>query len=209
MTSRSFALRTATALIAVFALAPFAAPSAHAGETLALSPVLVEKVLQPGATFTDVVRVINTGTTTVKIDKSVADFYYDARGAVQFVEEKDPAIGTSSLKSWMKIETEAFTLAPGDTKVVPYTITVPANAEPGGHYGVLFFNTVPDANVGGATVVLSGRVGSLVLVEIPGDVKKTGEITSFKVGTLVTKDTLTRSSRRDSSRTHRSASPTR
>lgn len=174
-----------TALLALsFGLALVAlAPLAHAADTISLSPVLIEKTLKPGETYEETVRVTNTGSTPVKLDKSVADFYYDPSGQIQFTEESEPPVSTASIKAWLKLDTDAFTLGPQETKQVTAMITVPTGAEPGGHYGVLFFNTVVDPS-SGSTVKVAGRVGTLVLVEVPGDVRKTAEIKGFDVGIL-------------------------
>lgn len=154
----------------------------QAADTVGISPVIIEKVIQPGTTYEDEVTVFNSSETPVKIGNSVADFYYDNVGQIRFVEEEQAPISSASLKEWLSIETDEFSLGVGEIKKVPVKVTVPADAEPGGHYGVLFFNSVPTEN---SMVNVSGRVGTLVLVEVPGDVNKSAELTGFDIGDRV------------------------
>jgi hypothetical protein len=154
----------------------------NAADTVGISPVIIEKVIQPGTTYEDEVTVFNSSEVPVKIGNSVADFYYDNVGQIRFVEEEQAPISSASLKEWLSIDAEEFSLGVGEIKKVPVKVSVPADAEPGGHYGVLFFNSIPEGNT---MVNVSGRVGTLVLVEVPGDVNKAAELTNFDIGDRV------------------------
>lgn len=162
----------------------FSAVSAQAQETPAgiqISPVIFEHDLKPGDVQQETVRVSNRNPAAVDLSLEVADFYYDENGKMKFIEENQENSSVSSLKKWLSYDQKELTLAPNSDKDIPFTITVPANAEPGGHYGVMFFRTKqPDA----AQIGISARVGALVLVTIPGDVKKTGELEDFIVGKM-------------------------
>jgi hypothetical protein len=71
-----------------------------------------------------------------------------------------------------------FTLAPNQQLQVPFTITVPANGEPGGHYGAILFRGL-QASSTGSGVGISGRVGTVILLNVPGASYATGNIASF------------------------------
>ena len=58
-------------------------------------------------------------------------------------------------------------------------MNIPANGEPGGHYGSILFRGVPPSTGPSSGVGISGRVGSVVLVEVSGKTQKTGSIESF------------------------------
>ncbi len=54
--------------------------------------------------------------------------------------------------------------------MITYTVTAPAGAAPGGHYGAIFFNN-PDTNAAAAnTVGMIRRIGMLYMMQIPGDI---------------------------------------
>lgn len=60
-----------------------------------------------------------------------------------------------------------------------FTVTIPPKAEPGGHYGVIFFEQVPFA--GGPPVKAKPRIGALVMLTVPGQIVRSGEIKSVSV----------------------------
>jgi hypothetical protein len=66
-------------------------------------------------------------------------------------------------------ESGLFTIAPNSNRVITYTVNVPSNAPPGGHYGALFFNN-PDMTVSGNAVKMNRRIGMLYLMTVPGDI---------------------------------------
>ena len=63
---------------------------------------------------------------------------------------------------------------------MPYTITVPQNAEPGGHFGVVFFKATAQGASSGSLKV-GTQVGMLVLIKIPGNHLEKGRILDFSV----------------------------
>jgi hypothetical protein len=58
---------------------------------------------------------------------------------------------------------------------VTATLRIPANASPGGHYGVIRFTGIPP-ELAGSGVSLSASVGSLTLVRVSGNVTEQGSI---------------------------------
>jgi hypothetical protein len=67
----------------------------------------------------------------------------------------------------------------GQTGSKTFTVTVPPKAEPGGHYGVIFFEQAPPP--GNATITAKPRIGSLILVTVPGQIIRQGEIKSVSI----------------------------
>ncbi len=73
-----------------------------------------------------------------------------------------------------------FTLQAGQQKEIPITLKIPSNTPGGGYYGVVRFGP---ASIGGknTTVSLSGSVGSIILLTVPGKIKQQLSIASFDV----------------------------
>lgn len=160
---------------------------AYAG-SLQISPAYVDYSVKPGDTIEYTLQVKNVGTDALDIVSDISDFYYNETGEKVFIED-DAAPGEErfSLKEWVTMDVaEAFTLEPGEAQKVPISIAVPEDAEPGGHYGVLFVSMVPagSASQGGAQIGVSGRLGSLILIDVPGFIVRDAEIGSFKTGML-------------------------
>ena len=82
----------------------------------------------------------------------------------------------SDLASWIETEAPVFLLA-GEKKNVPFTIKVPENAEPGGHFAVIWWSTAPP--VGGKQVSIVTRAGILVMLRVSGDIREEGRLLSF------------------------------
>ncbi|HXH26365.1 MAG TPA: hypothetical protein VNG90_00555, partial [Candidatus Acidoferrum sp.] len=84
---------------------------------------------------------------------------------------------TYSLRQWIA-SSDPFILKSKQTKTLLFPITVPANAEPGGHYAVIrFTGTAPELESTG--VSLSASLGSLVLLTVSGNIKTQAAVASF------------------------------
>lgn len=111
-------------------------------------------------------------------------------GVEDFTSQEDPEKYTKFLgeeraqfssKEWFAPAVWQFTLKHGEKIFLPVKITVPQDAEPGGHYSVVFVKTVPRRDEKGSGITLSSRVGSLFLLSIgDGEVRTAGELVSFK-----------------------------
>lgn len=93
--------------------------------------------------------------------------------------------GPYSLKDYISVPHRHFELDHNQRAHIPVTITLPANADPGGVYGSVLIDTVAiDAKSGDSagTVPQSAiiaRLGTLFFVTIPGPVDKDGGLKDF------------------------------
>ena len=137
-----------------------------------LTPARFEIRGNPGETLNEEIIVINETTKAETYFASFANFEAQGEsGSPSFVEPKD------DLGTWMNAGEASFTLNPGQQKVIPLTINIPAGAEPGGHFAVIFFGTSPAG--GGGQVAVGAKTGALVLLSVNGDVKEEGGLLSF------------------------------
>lgn len=171
-------------LFAVGATAPaFAAEDdSDKREEITLSPATKQHKITASATKQDSFKVINTGETTYSFTVYARPYFVEG-------EDYQPVYTTdekrSDAYSWVQFDKTAWTIKPGETAQVNYTIRVPANASPGGHYGVLFAETDPsDADEGTQSVLRTKRVGSVLSVTVPGDIKRAGEVLETNIGRL-------------------------
>lgn len=130
--------------------------------------------LAPSETKEDAVEVINT------YDKEIVLKIYSvgatttpdgifALGMEEVVED----VGT-----WIKLSKNEVTLAPYTSEIVPFTFTVPADAEPGDHMGgiVIQEKEVPK---GEGSITIITRVGVRIYERVPGEIIRGIEITGF------------------------------
>ena len=152
-----------------------AAENNYAG--LVISPPISEKTIEAGKSDTGKFKITNPTTVDLKINITTQDFKAQGEsGAQQFVSPEDNT--SYSLAKWITVA-NSFVLKSGEEKEIPYTINVPAAAEPGGHYGVIFFTPTIDKTVEGSGALVIPQIGGLVLVNVPGTITYDAKIAEF------------------------------
>ncbi len=140
---------------------------------LTISPVRVEISGNPG-------QIVN-GQMTLINEQKVAETYYSSylnfesqgeSGTPNFVPAKD------DLGIWMST-LSSVTVPPAAQKIVDFSITIPANAEPGGHFAAIFWGVTPPNS--GDQVGVGAKTGMLVLLTVNGNISENGGITEFGV----------------------------
>jgi hypothetical protein len=150
-------------------------PSAAQG--LQISPAIVELNAEKSKTYTLNLKVTNVTLTKLTYSTTVNDFdAKDETGAanVLLTSTLPP---TASIITWLKTGSE-FTLDPHESRSITAEITVPSNAEAGGHYGVLRFSGHAP-NVSGTGVGLSASAGMLILIRVAGNITESANLASF------------------------------
>ncbi|RYF72753.1 MAG: hypothetical protein EOO39_11605 [Cytophagaceae bacterium] len=148
-------------------------------ESITLSPVSSKYKVDAGETVSDKLTVVNDG-------KTAYDFIVYSRPYSVTNEAYEPNFTdtpkNADAYSWVRFAKTKFHLEAGATIEVPYTVTVPQQAAPGGHYGVLFAETQPIENqTGGNSVVRKKRVGSILYATVNGQYITSGEVTSTNI----------------------------
>lgn len=155
-----------------------AEPADTPTESITLSPASSRLRLDAGA--------VETGELTVLNDGDIAyDFIVYARPySIQNNNyEKPDFTGTPSNADayrWVQFAETSWRIEPGDTLKIPYSLRVPADAAPGGHYGVIFVETQP-TGADGISVARKKRVGSLLYVTVNGTFRTGGQILGAEV----------------------------
>lgn len=197
MPSKSILWRTSLAsgvvfaglVMLVFGAAAYAAESPASSdkrEEITLSPAVSELTVEPGEMQSGEFTVLNTG------DKEFSYIVY-ARPYSVDTEAYQPNYSDtparSNLYRWVQFDVTEGKLAPGEEQKINYTILVPDDAEAGGHYGVLFAETVAD-EAEGQVIARNKRVGSIVQLAVGGDVERSGKVESQTIPWLQTKPPL-------------------
>jgi len=147
------------------------------GGGVGISPLTFELTANPGDVIENQVKVYNPSDATVGIRMEVEDFTVE--GEIGHVKIEPAGTETYSLTKWVKMEPMEFVLNPAEQRFVKFTINIPENAEPGGHYGSVLARTT--AVIGGEYVgaAVAGRVGALVLLSVAGEVEENLTIKDF------------------------------
>jgi hypothetical protein len=144
-------------------------------ERITLSPSSTELKINAGESKRGSMKVVNDG--DVSYGFSVYARPYSVSNEVYEPDFTSPESNTDVYK-WIQFDKTAYTIEPGQTIDVQYTLRVPAGATPGGHYGVLFAET-DERGFEGTGVARKKRVGNLLYVTVNGDYRTSGELKEF------------------------------
>lgn|GEM_PF-2150761 len=154
---------------------------ARADFSVQIVPAQVELVLEQGSNTDTWVSATNHGIDPIDLAITVSDFTLSASGSFETLE---PGHATYSAGRWLEMPLDALHLAPGETGSIDYTITVPPDAEPGGHYAAIIFETRPvesESTEEGSQVRIAGRVVAEVLITVPGPITRSLVVDSLTV----------------------------
>ncbi len=144
--------------------------------SISVSPQSLDIAINPGESVSNVFRLTNGGEEIVTLQSIPKNFLPRGNeGAIELREDDTPY----SLASWINVSPNGnVEIEPGETVDFNITISAPANAEPGGHFGSVVFQTLPGEQEGTAALV-SQEIAPVILVKIPGEVDESGQITQF------------------------------
>jgi len=155
------------------------AQASTAANGLEITPVLAELSLDKGEVRTVDIKVHNITASDLFFETIVNDFgAKDETGTPSIVLDEDVAPLSTSIKTWVT-NVPAFALAPNESTTVKAVITVPNNAEPGGHYGVIrFAGHGKQTDTGNVGQIASA--GTLILITVKGNVHESLQLASFE-----------------------------
>jgi hypothetical protein len=156
------------------------------GASFRLEQSKIKLSIPAGGSKAGEIKIYNQSNEAIGLKAYLEDWAYtnEQDGSKDFF----PAGSTQfSCASWIKFYPAQFTLAPYGVSTVNYTVNVPQEAT-GGHYAVMFFETLPQpieqsAGQEGITsgVGLAIRLGSLIYIEAKDTVKRSVELNNFSV----------------------------
>ncbi|MGI5186879.1 hypothetical protein ACQEVI_01905 [Promicromonospora sp. CA-289599] len=147
----------------------------------------VEWAADPGRSRTEHMVVVNHGDDTVEFRLSAADGYFTDTGRFNMLpaDQESVAAGT-----WIELP-QSVTVPAGAAEVVPFTVAVPDDAEPGDHAAGVAASV---HSTGGGKVAVESRVGFRVMTRVLGELAPalgltaaasySGEANPFEAGTV-------------------------
>jgi hypothetical protein len=152
--------------------------SAVSAKALTISPPSIEFTVQPGNQAEFIVKLYNESTDKQQLYINATTF---TSGKEEGVPVYDFASPKEDIATWIKLDSKPIVLEPQGRKEVTVSINVPADAAPGGHYGVVGFLTAPPAAEGAEKpqVAISQGLGTLLLVRVEGNVIESATVNSF------------------------------
>ena len=173
---KNFFLISIVLLLSFFALFEEGRNNRAYAVGLTIQPVKISQTMEPGQESFGIITLSNASEEDVNVETKVEDFVPLAGTYnIQFVGR---AAGVTTVRDWITIDTpKSFVLRKGESRAVNYAIKAPDDAEPGGHFGVIFFKASRINSE--EQFKVSTQVGVLAFVTIPGNFLQKGEINSF------------------------------
>jgi len=159
------------------------------GQALEIGPPTIIMSGNPGQILTTSINLRDISSSKLIVTGQVNDFEASSQedGTPKIILD-DTIESSYSLKKWIS-PFSTLTLNPKQLKTFPVTIKIPANASPGGYYGVVRFTSkAPDLNDTG--VALSASLGSLLMIRVNGDAKENVTTEEFYVSSDNKKSTI-------------------
>ena len=160
---------------------------AQGSVVLSVSPTLFEMTANTAQTWQSSIRVINANQFPITVYAEPVNFAPRGEGGDSslipiFDSEDDGA----TLAEWISVTPDEIVIPPEQTVSVPFTISVPADAAPGGHFAAVMIGTRSfDNTAGQAQVETSQVVTSLVFLRVAGDITESGNIREFTTSNSV------------------------
>lgn len=143
---------------------------------LTVSPVRVEITGNPGQTLKGEMEMLNEQAESKTFFSSFENFEPSGdTGSPRFVGN------TGNLSTWLATN-EQVDIAPGEKVVVPYTITIPEDAEPGGYFSAIFWGGQDPKTQEAGEVAIGGKLGVLILLRVAGDIHEEAGLSEFLAG---------------------------
>lgn len=154
-----------------------AAPTAGGGQALEIGPPVINLSADPGSTVKAKISLRDISATSLLVTGEINDFIAGGEDGTPKILLGENERSAFSFKDWMS-PLPIITLKSKEIRNLTITIDIPANASPGGYYGVVrFTGTPPDLE--GTGVSLSASLGSLILLRVNGNAKESLSIEEF------------------------------
>ncbi len=148
--------------------------------SLSVTPPLIQLSLAPGQTWSSTLKVVNTNEYELPLYASMAVLETNGdEGQSKFTPVLEGS-ETSTLANWVKLGTNDFKITEEKSFDLPFTITVPEDASPGGHYAAIIIGSQPLGEAPeGASISVSSSISTLLFLRVAGDVVEKGTIREF------------------------------
>lgn len=144
---------------------------ANAAINYTLTPLKYEIEAEPWEVINRSAQIRNNGSETVTLWTATSDFEAKGtNGIPTFVRYSELVNLEQELSSWISINQASITLAPGETKWITFTITVPENATPWGHYAAVFFKNPNSELSSSAEIAIKVDYWVLLLVNVEWEI---------------------------------------
>jgi len=161
-------------------------PSVHAqeGQFLTVSPARQYANIDPGGKVNLTISFLNQATVPVVGNIKALDFIVDNNEGKPNLLDSEALSSRFAAASWVRLPYEKATIPASDILKVPFSITAPKDARPGGRYVAIYFEptgSLPNQTgfVKEGTMGVTSRIAGLLYLRVNGDIQELALIKSF------------------------------
>ncbi len=165
------------ALPVAIASAQTTQPAQGSGQALEIGPPVISVSGDPGETIKAQISLRDVSANKLIVTNEINDFVAGGEDGTPKLLLNTKETSPYSIKSWIS-PLPKFTLVPRQVQTLNISIKIPANAAPGGYYGVIRFTGTPP-ELEGTGVSLSASLGSLILLKVNGNAKEEMNLVEF------------------------------
>ncbi|MGD1082057.1 MAG: hypothetical protein ABR881_27375 [Candidatus Sulfotelmatobacter sp.] len=169
---------TLTALVAAGSLSFYSKVANAQSLPVSVSPARIEITAAPGGHVESSFKFWNGTDSDLPIEMQAIDVAQEDEEGHALAGGAEAA--ANSLKDWITPEYPGLSVAPKQEITLPFSIDVPANADPGSHWGALVAVTAPSPG-GSSGAAVQVRTGVILLVRVLGDAKEELTLESFSL----------------------------
>lgn len=151
-------------------------------QTITVSPTLFDIKATPGQTWTSEIKIVNNNLHDLTVYLETVNFTAsEESGRPAFIPINANDTKGETLAEWIEATPEGVFVPKQKSVSVPFSVTVPVDAPPGGHYAAILVGTKPNKGEGNnaAQVQTSQFVTSLLFLKVDGTIIEKGLIRSF------------------------------
>jgi len=149
---------------------------------LTIRPPLVKVNMNPGESWSSTIQVVNNNPMPVAVLPIVKDYISNESGAIKFIDQEDMDSDVKSryfLSEWIAIDPQSIEIPAGKSVEIPYSIMLPADISPGGHYAAILIGTMPTDEIQGTGISVSSMMASLLMLRVKGEIVEKARILDF------------------------------
>ena len=160
----------------------------HAQEAVSytVSPTIYDMTANPGQAFRSTLRIINTNSFELHVYIDMNNFIPKGEdGVPQFLPATKDSSDQTSLAQWVEVDKELI-IGAEQTVELPFTINVPQDASPGGHFAAIMVGTKPPSDSKKENrVQTSQTISSLMFLRVTGNITEDSVIRSFRTSDYI------------------------
>jgi hypothetical protein len=151
------------------------------GSGLSISPLHNQLTLDPGQSTTIKLNIKNITKNDITAKAYVNDFKSDNNTGNPVIITDPKVQLPTSIKKFVR--PADVPLAVGEKKEVVVPVNIPQGATPGAYYGIIRYRAIPAGSLAPkeGEVSLSASVGTIVLIQVKGDLKERAQLSALRV----------------------------